>query len=166
MLELSLVVCLRMLSLVVCLRMLSLLLLVGAEDPGLILVGARQVFATVDGSYMLGLGDNTVVELNNQVGRVLGLDPGVNWNASTIRGLSDDMLVTLGLLAVVGNFTSGKASSWQQPCRVVMDPETGLLQVADLRNTTDQVLTVLVLVLCLVQLKQLLENWRKEEKKE
>jgi hypothetical protein len=74
----------------------------------LILQASRSVFATTDGAYLQELNDPLRTQLDVAIKRVLGIAPDREWNASVIRSeLDDQHLVTLALLAVVGNFTTG-----------------------------------------------------------
>lgn len=129
-----------------------------ANQNALILTGSQSVFATTDGSYLLSLNTVTYAQMDMQIKKLLGMDSVSQWNASVVRGLPDQQLVNILLLALVGNFTTGKASSWEQPCTVQLNPDTGLFVAKDIRSTVDQILSVLVIILCMVHLKQIIDN--------
>ena len=77
-------------------------------------------------------------------------------NVSALRDRPDPELLRILLLAVIGNFTSSKAAQWQQPCSIQMEPRTGALVISDTSAPANVALRVLVLVLCLVNVRQLL----------
>lgn len=128
------------------------------QTDQLILAGSQTVFATTDGSYLLSLNTVTYAQMNMQIKKLLGIDSKGVWNTTTVRGLSDQALVNILLLALVGNFTTGGTSSWEQPCTVQLNPDTGLFVAKDMRGTVDQILSVLVIILCMVHLKQIIDN--------
>lgn len=129
-----------------------------AENEELLLAASRKVFATNDGSFLMGLSLASTSELNSQVRRILGIPADESWNTTLVRELSDARLTEMLLLALVGNFTSASSATWEQPCKIVIDPSTGKLQVSDLRSTTEDLLRVLLFALIILILKQLLEN--------
>ena len=132
--------------------------IIAADQNALILAGSQSVFATTDGSYLLSLNTVTYTQMDMQIKKLLGIDSLSQWNTSVIRGLPDQQLVNILLLALVGNFTTGKTSSWEQPCTVQLNPDTGLFVAKDIRSTVDQILSVLVIILCMVHLKQIIDN--------
>lgn len=127
-------------------------------NDDLILSQARLVFATNDGSYLMSMSSDTIFEINSQINKVLDLYEGDMWDPFVIRSLSDAALTRLALLALVGNFTSGAATSWEQPCKVVLNAQTGLLQAVDLRNVNSIMYIVLILVLCVSILKHWIDS--------
>lgn len=128
------------------------------DTEGVILAAARNVFSTKDGAYLSALSADITETLIHQMHKVSGLDPAQPFNMSTIRQLPALTLVQLLLLASVGNFTTGKSTHWQQPCRVVIDSASGVFSVDDERSMTDEILSVLIVILCIVQLKQIMES--------
>lgn len=138
---------------------LCLVVCVQSQNADLLLTASRDVLKTNDGSYLVLLTDNTVQELNSQINKILGLPDPLMWSPTMIRNLPDSTLVKLALLATVGNFTSSRAASWEQPCKVVLNADTGLLEVSDLRNKTYDLLRIIVLILCLVHLKAILDKY-------
>lgn len=124
----------------------------------ILLDACRRVFATNDGAYLAVLSDPTILHLNNQLKKVVGIDPGEDWNLTKVRELSDDRLTDLLLLSLVGNYTTAASQSWQQPCRILINSKTGLFQLQDDRSITDEILSVLLIILCVIQLKQIIET--------
>ena len=94
--------------------------------------------------------------LAGQVKRVMAAPPDLELNVSALRDRPDPELLRILLLAVIGNFTSSKAAQWQQPCSIQMEPRTGALVISDTSAPANVALRVLVLVLCLVNVRQLL----------
>jgi hypothetical protein len=130
------------------------------DVPSLLLTASRHVFATSDQTYLASLSPEMILVLTNQIKKTVGIPPETDWNMTSVRhDMSDETLMRLFLLATVGNFTTGAThSSWEQPCKVVINSRTGLLQLDDSRSMTDQILSVLVIILCVVQLQQLLKS--------
>lgn len=128
------------------------------SDEALMLSAAQKVFATTDGSFLLSLNSDSMARLHSQVRRLLAVDPSYDWNITTVRELTDDRLMQVLLLALVGNYTSAGSATWEQPCKVVMNPADGRLEVKDLSNSTDQILRVLLFALIGLLLKRLLED--------
>ena len=132
-----------------------------------LLHASQKVFITNDQSYLAQLNTVTSTNLLNQLKRVTGVDPATDFNITVVRELPDTLLTQLLLLAILGNFTSGASqSSFQQPCRVVLDPSNGLFQLQDDRSTTDQILSVFVIILCVVQLKHIIDGLKLYKTKE
>lgn len=101
-----------------------------------------------------------------QVKRVLGSDPALPLNVSTLRELPDPELLRVLLLAVVGNFTTAAADDWQQPCSVSLDPHTGLWfsrEQADLASLAQKVILMLLVA---AQFKLWVEEARTGKKSE
>jgi hypothetical protein len=106
----------------------------------------------------MSMSSDTVAELNSQINKVLALQEGDMWDPEVIRSLPDSTLVRLALLALVGNFTSGASASWEQPCKIVLNAQTGLLEAVDLRNVNNTLYIVIILVLCVSILKHWIES--------
>jgi len=122
-----------------------------------LLDSCRRVFATSDGSFLSMLHDDIVLHLTNQLKKIVGINPQFEWSLEEVRNLPDDKLTELMLLALMGNYTTAATSSWQQPCRIMINPQTGLFQLQDDRSIADEILSVLLIIMCIIQLKQLLE---------
>lgn len=101
-----------------------------------------------------------VVELEQQVKRVMGADPALELNVSALRERSDPELLRVLFLAVLGNFTSGAGSAWQQPCCLVVDPRTGLVALEDTPALASLAQKVVLMLLVAVQFKQWVEEVR------
>ena len=75
-----------------------------------------------------------------------------------VRALPDFDLYRLLTLAAVGNFTTAKASAWQQPVTVAVAPESGLFVVRGRGGSSDAALRVLLVVMCAVMFKRWMED--------
>lgn len=131
-----------------------------AELPGYFRGEMEAVLATSDGAALGSLQGRAVLNVVQQVKRVLGADPARDLNVSAIRDLSDAALLRLALQAVLGNFTSGQGPGWQQPWVVLVDPSTGELVARWGGGDVDLALRVLVLVLCAVHFARWLDDER------
>ena len=114
------------------------------------------------GGAVLGpdLGVQAVGELEQQVKRVMGADPSLPLNVSLLRAREDPELLRVLFLAVLGNFTSGAGAAWQQPCRLVVDPRTGLVGLEDAPALASLAQKVVLMLLVAVQFKQWVEEVR------
>ena len=112
--------------------------------------------ADPDGSYVLG--SRAALALEQQLKRVIGADEAKGLNLTQVRALPDAALYRLLTLAAVGNFTSARASSWQQPVSVSVVPETGLFVLSTPGSSSDQALRVLLLIMCAVMFKRWMED--------
>jgi len=101
-----------------------------------------------------------VMELEQQVKRVMASDPALELNVSALRDRPDPELLRLLFLAVLGNFTSGAASGWQRPCSLVVDPRTGLVGLEDTPALASLAQKVVLMLLVAVQFKQWVEEVR------
>jgi len=136
--------------------------LVSTQEPtidSVLLQASQKVFLTNDQSYLSELNSITSKNIKNQLKRIIGGNPVYDINLTEVRLFSDERILEILLLALIGNFTSGASNSaFQQPCRVVLDPMNGLFELQDDRSTTDQILSVFVIILCIVQLKHILDT--------
>lgn len=110
----------------------------------------------LQGGVLLG-GDmhvNAVLELEQQVKRVMGADPALDLNVSALRDRPDPELLRILFLAVLGNFTSAASPQWSQPCRLVVDPATGLVALHDTPPPVSVALKVVVVLLVAVQMQR------------
>ena len=97
--------------------------------------------------------------LEQQLKRVLGADAAEDLNVTAVRGLADFDLYRLLTLAAIGNFTTAKASSWQQPVQVLVVPSTGLFVVSGVTDASDVTVRVLLIIMCAVHFKK----WMQEQ---
>lgn len=134
---------------------LTSVIAVQCVDP-VLLDATRTVFKTHDGSYIMSLTDVMQVRLVDQLKRVIGVSISEDWNVSVIRDLSDERLTEIALLAVIGNFTTGNAQGWHQPCAVVLNTQTGLLESVSDDAIANEILYVLIIVFCIFNFKHLL----------
>lgn len=110
----------------------------------------------LQGGVLLG-GDmhvNAVLELEQQVKRVMGADPALDLNVSALRDRPDTELLRILFLAVLGNYTSAASPQWNQPCRLVIDPTTGLVALHDAPPPVSVALKVVVILLVAVQMQR------------
>ena len=109
------------------------------------------------GGALLG-GDHinvqAVMTLEQQVKRVMGADPALDLNVSSLRDRADPELLRILLLAVLGNFTSAAGSEWNQPCRLAVDPQTGLVALLDPQPVGSVALKVVVILLVAVEMRR------------
>lgn len=97
-----------------------------------------------------------VRELEQQVKRVMGADPALPLNVSSLRERPDPELLRVLLLAVLGNYTTAAAPNWGQPCRLVIEPLSGKVALEDTPPTESIALKVVVVLLVAVQIHQAL----------
>lgn len=110
----------------------------------------------LQGGALLG-GDmhvNAVLELEQQVKRVMGADPALDLNVSALRDRPDTELLRILFLAVLGNYTSAASPQWDQPCRLVVDPTTGLVALHNSPPPVSVALKVVVILLVAVQIQR------------
>ena len=108
------------------------------------------------GGALLG-GDmqvQAVLELEQQVKRVMGADPSLDLNVSSLRDRPDPELLRILFLAVLGNYTSAASPSWNQPCRLVVDPQTGLVGLHEEPPAVSVSLKVVVILLIAVEIQR------------
>jgi hypothetical protein len=106
-----------------------------------------------------------VLELEQQVKRVMGADPAQELNVSALRGRPDTELLRILFLAVLGNFTSAAGSGWQRPCSLVVDTRTGLVGLEETPALASLAQKVVLILLVAVQFKQWVEEVRAHRKK-
>lgn len=109
-----------------------------------------------DGSYILG--SRAALALEQQLKRVIGADEAKDLNLTEVRTLPDKNLYRVLTLAALGNFTTTRASGWQQPVSVSVVPETGLFVLTSAGGSSDAALRVLLLILCAVVFKRWMED--------
>ena len=109
-----------------------------------------------DGSYVLG--SRAALALEQQLKRVIGADESKDLNLTQVRELPDFEIYRLLTLAALGNFTTARASGWQQPVSVSVVPETGLFVVSGAGGSSDAALRVLLLIMCAVMFKRWMED--------
>jgi hypothetical protein len=110
----------------------------------------------LDGGAVFGrdLSISAVAALEQQVKRVMGADPSLDLNVSAVRDLSDQALLRILFLAILGNYTSAAAEEWQQPCRLVVDPKNGAIRLQDPPPVASLALKIVVALLVAVQFKK------------
>ena len=143
------------------LLVLNVLIGLGRSQPAVLLQACQNVLQSSNGLYFQSLSPEVQFMLDMQAKRVLGMAsdaPSVLTNMSVVRALPDEQLTELVLYGIIGNFTSGAGSSWQQPCRIVFDATTGLFGVQDKRDSTGIILSILVFVLSLNPLRLILQD--------
>lgn len=101
-----------------------------------------------------------VAELEQHVKRVMGADPGLDLNVSSLRDRPDPELLRILFLAVLGNFTSAAAPPWNQPCRLVVDPQSGRIALQETPPAASVALKAVVILLVAVQLYRKLQEQR------
>jgi len=119
---------------------------------------ASDVLLFQGGVRFDGVNSTAMRALSQQVKRVLAAPPEADLNVSSaLAALSEDALLRVALLAVVGNLTAGGGAPsppWAPtPCRMLVDPGTGQFAVDDANSSTDTLLRVLVCVLGLALVK-------------
>lgn len=137
------------------------------STPGYFVEVANRVLR-LEGGPRLGpdLGVKAVSSLEQQVKRVLGADPSLDLNVSSVRDLPDEELLRILFLAVLGNFTSAGSGEWQQPCRLVVDTRNGLVRLSDTPQISSLALKVVVALLVAVQFKQWITEVRAKRQAE
>ena len=95
-----------------------------------------------------------VLELEQQVKRVMGADPALDLNVSALRDRPDTELLRILFLAMLGNYTSAASPEWNQPCRLVVDPMTGQVAMKDSPPAVSMALKVVVILLVAVQMQR------------
>lgn len=107
-----------------------------------------------------------VAELEQQVKRVMGADPALELNVSSLRDRADPELLRVLLLAVLGNFTSAAAPDWNQPCRLVVDPLSGRIALQETPPAASVALKTVVVLLVAVQLYRKLLDQQEHTKEQ
>lgn len=131
--------------------LVALVLVRCAATPPYFASVANSVLRT-RGGVMLGRLDTApIMRLEQQVKRVLAADPSLPLNVTQAATLPEEALLKILLLAVLGNFTSSAAASWEQPCSILLDPVDGRFVRADSSSLENSALRVIVLLLMLVE---------------
>ena len=117
-------------------------------------VVANQVLR-LQGGMSLGVDMDlqAVTQLEQQVKRVMGVDPSLELNVSALRDREDPELLRILFLAVLGNFTSAAGAEWGQSCSLVVNPRTGLVALKDPVPTGSTAIKVVLALLVAVQVK-------------
>lgn len=132
-------------------RWIALVLVGSAATPPYFASVANSVLRLRGGALLGPLNTAPILRLEQQVKRVLGADPSQPLNVSDAQALPEDAILKILLLAVLGNFTSSAAASWEQPCSILLDPEDGRFVRADREGQERTALMVVVLLLMLVE---------------
>ena len=107
-----------------------------------------------------------VIELEQQVKRVMGADPALDLNVSSLRDRPDPELLRILFLAVLGNYTSAAAPDWNQPCRLVVDPTTGRVALHEAPPTVSLSLKVVVVLLVTVQIQRKMAEAQQQQQQQ
>lgn len=121
---------------------------------------ANEVYILQGGAKLSETNTKVAFSLEQQVKRVAAMDPALDFNVSYIRDLPDKDLVRILLLAVLGNFTTAQGGDWAKPCSLSIDKNTGNVQIHDTTGQDTAALKVLLVLLCLIQIRQ----WVLDEK--
>ena len=125
---------------------------------------ANQALRLQGGARLGGdLNVRAVLELEQQVKRVMGGDPAGELNVSALRDRPDTELLRILFLAVLGNFTSAASTEWNQPCRLAVNPETGLVGVVEPPPLASLALKVVLVILIAVQVRQWITDTRSQQ---
>lgn len=146
--------------------MIACVLVQGAQATPEYFVSVANQALRLRGGVLLG-GDThvqAVRELEQQAKRVMGADPGQDLNVTSLRDRPDSELLRILLLAVLGNYTSAAAPEWNQPCRLEVDPQTGLVTAQDAAPGVSISLKVAVVLLVAVQLKIKMAESQQQQK--
>jgi len=115
---------------------------------------ANTVLKMRGGASLSGVDVLAVSQLEQQVKRVIQADPAQDLAMSSVRAMTDQDLLRVLLLAVIGNFTSAQGNSWNQPCTLVVDPKTGQVEIQEQPVLAGIALKVIVVILIAVQIRQ------------
>ncbi len=118
----------------------------------------------IQGNAQLSQDTNSevILALEQQVKRVMGADPTLPLNVSSIRDREDPELLRILFLAVIGNFTSAASAEWSQPCALVINAETGGVELKEFAQTESLALKVVVVLLVVVQLHRKIVDTKKD----
>lgn len=131
--------------------LLALAVLGAVATPPYFASVANSVLRTRGGVMLGSLDTAPIMRLEQQVKRVIGADPSQPLNVSDTQALTEEALLKILLLAVLGNFTSSAAASWEQPCSILLDPEDGRFVRGDGGSQERPALIVIVILLMLVE---------------
>ena len=129
------------------------------STPSLISV-ANEVYMVQGGAKLSESNTKVAFSLEQQVKRIAAMDPSLDFNVTMIRELPDKDIMRILLLAVLGNFTTAQGGSWAKPCSLSIDKNTGNVQIHDTAGQDTAALKVLLVLLCLIQIRQ----WVLDEK--
>ena len=128
---------------------------------------ANQALRLQGGARLGGdLNVRAVLELEQQVKRVMGGDPAGELNVSALRDRPDPELLRILFLAVLGNFTSAAGAGWAQPCRLAVNPETGQVVLEEPPPLASLALKVVLVILIAVQVRQWITDTRTQHELE
>jgi hypothetical protein len=119
----------------------------------------NKVVAFDGGVLVEDMNTVAVLSIEQQLKRVLGVDPGKDLNVSAVRDLPDREILRILTLALVGNFTTKQGNAPFQTCGVRVNPETGLMHFEAQEDNSRVTLEVLIVILCAM----LIRIWVKGE---
>jgi hypothetical protein len=120
---------------------------------------ANAVLATKDGSRFASSNVPALLQLEQQVKRVMAADPSKDLNVSEVREWSDIQILRILLLAVMGNFTVGDKGPME--CSLQIDADTGYIVPESPGTTPSVALKIILAILVVIQLRY----WYQEEYK-
>lgn len=92
--------------------------------------------------------------------RVAGQEADIDFNTTKVRELPESEIMRILTLAAVGNFTSSKASNFQRPFSVVIEPDGRGFDFEYKAGDSALAVEVMLIILCLVQFKR----WAQEQR--
>jgi hypothetical protein len=125
-----------------------------ALPPAPLISVANEVYLVQGGAKLSESNTRVAFALEQQVKRVAAMDPALDFNVTVIRELPDRDLLRILLLAVLGNFTTAQGGTWGKPCSLSIDQQTGSVQIHDTAGEDTAALKVLLVLLCLIQIRQ------------
>ena len=125
----------------------------GPLDPVLLRAVYTATFQLRDGSVLASVDVFALNAMRGNLQRLLGVGNASEELLPAARGLPDDRLLGILLLAVAGNFTVQQSSALSQDCGIVINPGTGALMLNDSSSTQSVILEVLLIVsiVCLLR---------------
>ena len=129
--------------------------LASSAPPPYFATVANQALRLQGGAQFGGeLNLRAIGELERQVKRVMGADPGLELNVSALRDRPDPELLRILFLAMLGNYTSGSSAEWGRPCTLAVNPETGRVVSLTPAPLESLALKAVLVLLVAVQVKQ------------
>jgi len=133
-----------------------------APTPAYFIPVANRVLRMTGGVVFGDMTVPAVSRLEQQVKRIMGANPADDLNVSSVCGMPEPEILRILLLAVLGNFTTSTAHSWHQPFTLEVSPTTGAIHLKSNAGDSCTVLTIVVILLICVQVRQ---YWLEEKAK-